>query len=119
MCLVNIVTTTVELIEELQQIERLKNNYYEKIHQFYLDFCEFGRNADASKISSEAMLDKESDYIGEPLIRNKIKKAVRFRRWYPRLLEHEGKKKKEKKTLSLKVFLGVTIVITLRQCMSI
>ncbi|GMQ72461.1 CDP-glycerol glycerophosphotransferase family protein [Tetragenococcus halophilus] len=91
-----IVTTTVELIEELQQIERLKNNYYEKIHQFYLDFCEFGRNADASKISSEAMLDKESDYIGEPLIRNKIKKAVRFRRWYPRLLEHEGKKKKKK-----------------------
>lgn len=91
-----IVTTTIELIEELQQIEILKNNYYEKIHQFYLDFCEFGRNADASKISSEAMLDKESNYIGEPLIRNKIKKAVRFRRWYPRLLEHEGKKEKKK-----------------------
>lgn len=91
-----IVYTTEGLIEELQDFDKLENNYYEKLNDFYRYFCEFSKKGEAAKISSEIMLNKEPSSISEPLIRNKIRKFVRFKRWYPKLLEHESKKEKKK-----------------------
>lgn len=89
-----IVRTSSELTNSLMNIEKL-NKYHEKLDWFYDKFCSFGRNGEATKAVSERMLQTESNYVAENLILSKIKKIIRFDKWYGKVLAYNGKRSKK------------------------
>ena len=52
-----IVANTQEIIDQLSDLDALKNAYHDKLHQFYDDFCTYGRLGDASKKTVETLIN--------------------------------------------------------------
>lgn len=92
-----IVDTTAKIIDELSDFDRLQTTYAQQLIEFYDEFCTYGRQGDASKQVFEAMI---SDRLlpQEPsvqVIRNKLKKIVKFNKWYPKAFGIIGKMSKK------------------------
>ena len=98
-----IVKTSEALINCLLHFDKL-TDYDDRINNFYDEFCSFG-DGNSAKIASERLLQKESNYISENLILTKIKKVVKFNKWFGKLLAYNGKKKK-KNIIIFETFFG-------------
>lgn len=90
-----IVRDTAEIIEALTDPH--PDQYAAKQAAFYDRFCVFGQEGNAAQQASEAMLGlTTSESETEPLIREKFKRLFKYNKWYPKYLEHVGKKPKKK-----------------------
>lgn len=92
-----IVDTTEKIINELSDFDQLKTTYTQKLADFYDKFCTYGRQGDASKQVFEAMIS--DDLLPQDssiqLIRSKIRKMVKFNKWYPKAFGIIGKMSKK------------------------
>ncbi|MHC9537652.1 bifunctional glycosyltransferase/CDP-glycerol:glycerophosphate glycerophosphotransferase [Dellaglioa sp. BT-FLS60] len=92
-----IVDTTDKIIAELSDFNQLQTTYTQKRIEFYDEFCTYGRQGNASKQVFEEMIgdDLLPQVPSVQVIRNKIKKLTKFKKWYPKIFNIIGKMSKK------------------------
>lgn len=91
-----VVETTDEIIEQLADFDTLTQNVQKGLAEFYQEFCTFGRG-DSAKAVVEAMLSAEVTQLPSvALIRNKIKRKLKYDKWYDKALLFIGKLPRKK-----------------------
>lgn len=90
-----IVFDTDSLIAELSDFSKLTLDYKGQLNEFYELYCTYG-HGNATQQVVEAMLFRETEKKeGTPLIRQKVKRVVKFNKWYPYLFNRVGRMKRK------------------------
>ncbi len=101
-----IVSNTDEMINYLTDFEHFKVNYKDKIDDFYQKFCTFGRGDSSEKVVEAMLNNAVKQEKSEPLIRNKIKRIVKYNKWYPKFFALVGRKLSKQDTIIFESFFG-------------